>query len=229
MNLTVTKIYSLFLSILLHITLFYCLYSLHTYSQEDSKWSGGYGDGQQSIIYVSLDDSKQETGLKEMITNDSKSDTSVKSKTKIFKKQPKTKRNISKISSKKPLNDRSKKAGKQLKNFGIGRSDTPGGGIGPGLDPDGKILNFPPNILASIRKKIMRKKSYPNIAKENKWIGHVKLSFKINESGGLDFVKIVKSSGYNALDQSAVKTIHKAVPLPFYPKEIALSIEYKLE
>lgn len=209
-----TKItFSFLASLFLHVLVLGSLIYFQIQRDKSTMWSGGRGDGSKLVAYVDL-------GSFEFTSDDAPSSLvsrpSSQSKLKI-KKKIKKKRSVSK-----------KKLGGQ-KNSGIGDSDTPAGGIGPGLDPDGIISKTAPNTLAMIRKKIMRKKNYPLIAKENKWTGSVKLSFKINKSGSLDFVKIIKSSGYEILDSSALNSIKSAAPMPFYPDVIALSLEYRIE
>jgi TonB family protein len=118
---------------------------------------------------------------------------------------------------------------KRTPGFGSGASDTPAGGSGAGLDNDGEVSVLAPSILASIRKKIMKKKRYPLLAKEQGLSGVVTLNFQTNKAGQLDYIKVTKSSGHNSLDLAAINSVKKAVPLPHYPEPIALALEYRLQ
>lgn len=214
------KIFLAFLaSILFHIILIGSLFYFEVQSDKETKWSGGRGNGYSEVTYVDLGKFEVKTSDNLPSTVHSPQSTVQDSKSKKLKLRDKKK-------SKSKKKDKSKIG---QKFSGTGDSDTPAGGVGSGLDPDGVISKTAPNTLALIRKKIMGKKNYPLLAKDNQWTGSVKVSFKINEAGNLDFVKIIKGSGHKILDEAAVKTIKKASPLPFYPKVIALSLEYRLE
>ncbi|MBU1916834.1 TonB family protein [bacterium] len=117
---------------------------------------------------------------------------------------------------------------KRVPGFGSGASDTPAGGSGAGLDKGGEVSAIAPSVLASIRKKIMKKKKYPLLAKEQGLSGIVTLNFQINKAGQLDYIKIMKSSGHDSLDQAAISSVQKAVPLPHYTEPIAVALEYRL-
>jgi TonB family protein len=114
------------------------------------------------------------------------------------------------------------------KNSGIGHSTTPAGGTGNGLDQNGIIAQNAPHILASIRKKIVSHQSYPFTARAQRLEGSVKINFKINPDGTLSFANVSQSSGHKILDAAALKAVKKSVPLPFYPRAIALVLEYSL-
>lgn len=75
----------------------------------------------------------------------------------------------------------------------------------------------------------MPKQFYPDIARQKKLTGEVKLSFKIKPDGSLEYVKILQSSGHEQLDHAALQTIKRATPLPYYPDGIALSLDYQLK
>ncbi|MBI4395309.1 MAG: energy transducer TonB [Candidatus Omnitrophica bacterium] len=55
---------------------------------------------------------------------------------------------------------------------------------------------------------------YPNRAREQGWQGVVVLKVLVSENGGVDQIKIYKSSGYGILDESALKTIRTWQFLP---------------
>jgi protein TonB len=58
------------------------------------------------------------------------------------------------------------------------------------------------------------KPDYPMIAKIRGWQGEVLLRVKVNESGISDAVEIERSSGFDALDESAVEAVKQWVFTP---------------
>jgi len=62
---------------------------------------------------------------------------------------------------------------------------------------------------AYIREIIMKNITYPEKARRMGWEGKVILSFVINEAGFINEVKILKSSGYNVLDEAAKEALFK--------------------
>lgn len=110
---------------------------------------------------------------------------------------------------------------------GHGLSDTPNHGSGPGLDSQGPETAS--NVLARIRKKIIRRQFYPEQARQQKLSGSVRVEFKITQSGGLEYVRITRGSGHRTLDEAALATIKKATPLPYFPDGVALSLDYQLK
>jgi len=213
------KISAVVLAVLLNLIFIGGFFYAQYKDERASLWSGGRGDGSYEVAYVNLEPVKvfkTDTGASETVPVTDKKGVKIKGKT--LKK---------KTTEKKSKKKQSKKT--SVGSSGKGDSDTPAGGIGSGLDSDGVISHEAPHVLAAIRKKIMRNKTYPLIAKENNWTGSVKVSFKIDAGGGVEFVKVVQGSGHDALDQAAVRTVKKAAPLPFYPQVIALVLEYRLE
>lgn len=97
-----------------------------------------------------------------------------------------------------------------------------------GLDKDSKAETAP-TLLALIRKKIAEKQIYPPQALERGLSGTVKITFKINTNGNLDYTKISSSSGSQILDDSALLAVKKSIPLPYFPHAITLPIAYELK
>jgi len=88
---------------------------------------------------------------------------------------------------------------------------------------------------ALVRKIIENHKYYPEIAREEGVEGRVLLEFKILKSGKLAFVKVLKSSSYNILDNAAVNSVKNAAPFPPIPEKLGkkaltlrLWVKYKL-
>lgn len=82
--------------------------------------------------------------------------------------------------------------------------------------------------LARIWRKINRAKYYPLHARRNLWEGNPRVTFKIGNEGHVEYVRLVKSCGITELDDAAIETVRRAVPLPHYPKAITLTIRYSL-
>lgn len=85
--------------------------------------------------------------------------------------------------------------------------------------------------FAYIRDIIMKNLCYPLMARKMGWQGKVIVSFIINENGGVEDIKIIKSSGFDMLDRGAIKTIRKVCPFPKPPAraELRVPIVYRLE
>ena len=56
--------------------------------------------------------------------------------------------------------------------------------------------------------------SYPRRARELGWEGDVTLVFSIDEKGRTGNVRILRSSGYELLDETALETVEKAWRFP---------------
>ena len=85
--------------------------------------------------------------------------------------------------------------------------------------------------FAYIRDTIMKNLSYPHMARKMGWEGKVTVSFIVYESGHVENIKIMESSGFGVLDKSAVETIKRVCPLPKSPvrAELIMPIVYRLE
>jgi periplasmic protein TonB len=102
----------------------------------------------------------------------------------------------------------------------------------------GKILDFESNGVderdfAFIRDTILKriKDKYPDRARRMGWEGKVVLSFDLFENGSIRNVKIISSSGFHILDNSAKEVIEKTTftrKIP-YSRLVQLPVEYKLQ
>ncbi len=70
---------------------------------------------------------------------------------------------------------------------------------------------------SSIVQQFERHKSYPLAARQRGETGEVELAFSIDRDGHVLASKIVKSSGYPALDQETMTTVRRAEPFPVAP------------
>lgn len=85
--------------------------------------------------------------------------------------------------------------------------------------------------FAYIRDLILKHLDYPPLAKKLGWMGSLTVSFVICENGYTEPVRIVKSSGYETLDQNVVRTIKHLQPFPRPPvkAELVIPVLYRLQ
>ncbi|MFH1784349.1 MAG: energy transducer TonB [bacterium] len=86
-----------------------------------------------------------------------------------------------------------------------------------------RSFNGEASFAELIRKKIESVKLYPAHARMKNYTGEVHLRFLINTDGEVDKIKLVKSSGFDILDESAIKTVEKAAPFIPVPQILAAS------
>jgi len=96
-----------------------------------------------------------------------------------------------------------------------------------------KILQ---NYLISVRKKIESKKRYPISARNAGIEGKTEVKLTILKDGQLDKVELIKSSGSEILDNSALESIQSATPFPPIPAilekekiEVSISLVFSME
>ncbi len=105
-----------------------------------------------------------------------------------------------------------------------------GGGAGP------KTLNYlgsggaDERSFSFIRDRIMQGIVYPERARRMGWEGKVTLSFTVHENGSIDDVKVVGSSGFSVLDESARDSVAKTNLRRKIPVRLVvlLPVEYRL-
>jgi protein TonB len=80
-------------------------------------------------------------------------------------------------------------------------------------------------VLAPFTKIIERwieaEWEYPELAKYHGLQGKVTVEFTVLQSGQVDLLSVVRSSGSNLLDEEAVRAIKAAAPFPPIPRSIA--------
>ncbi len=111
------------------------------------------------------------------------------------------------------------------------------GGSSPGTGGAGpKTLNYlgsggaDERNFSFIRDRIMQGIVYPERARRMGWEGKVTLSFTVHENGSIADVKVVGSSGFSVLDESARDSVAKTnlrrkVPVRLV---VLLPVEYRL-
>jgi len=85
-----------------------------------------------------------------------------------------------------------------------------------------------PAMIDLIGNAIERAKSYPMLARRRGIEGTVHVSFRINESGKPDDIKIQKNSGHSILDSATLKVVQKAGPYPYVENRIEVPVAYRL-
>ncbi len=132
-------------------------------------------------------------------------------------------------------NDQSWQAG-----GGQGRSGTGGGagsgsgygqGVGSGRGLADARTQYLKEHFAYIRDLIMKHLAYPQMARKMGWKGKVIVAFVIRENGTVENTRVLRSSGYEVLDHSTLKTIRDVQPFPKPPvkAELVIPIVYRLE
>jgi TonB family protein len=116
--------------------------------------------------------------------------------------------------------------GEQRSEYSGQGVDGEGGGAGMGVG-SGSGRGDP--RLMEIWAKINRSKYYPELARRQRLEGTPKINFIVTSDGKIEGVKIVQSSGSDLLDQSALETIKRSSPLPYYPKPITIAVRYSLK
>jgi len=84
------------------------------------------------------------------------------------------------------------------------------------------------SVLGAIRSAIERAKGYPLLAREKGVEGTVLVSFTIDGKGLSKDIKIIKSSGYQILDEEVPRMLRRASPFPRFKGEIVIPITFKL-
>jgi protein TonB len=103
---------------------------------------------------------------------------------------------------------------------------------GPGLGGPGgfNTAEYLRKNFFYIRDMIQKRIIYPALARRMGWEGKVITSFIVSSGGYVRDVRISKSSGYEILDENALKAITNASPFPKPPVEaqIIIPILYRL-
>ncbi|HTG01536.1 MAG TPA: energy transducer TonB [Nitrospirota bacterium] len=86
-----------------------------------------------------------------------------------------------------------------------------------------------PEEWAMIEAAIERSKNYPRLARERAIQGTVRLRFKVDPSGSVQKVEVLKSSGFEILDDASVKSIYRATPMPYVKGWVEVPIAYVLK
>jgi TonB family protein len=96
-------------------------------------------------------------------------------------------------------------------------------------EPSGKVEEAQFSIISKLVREHLE---YPYLARRMGWEGEVLLFFRLNPTGEVEEIKVLKSSGFEVLDKSAVNAVKRAskhFPRPNQIVLIKLPIQFKLE
>jgi len=82
--------------------------------------------------------------------------------------------------------------------------------------------------LAIIREKIQNALEYPPLARLLDSDGAALVRFEIDRSGSARNVRVIRSSGDDQLDSSAVRAVEKASPLPWVYGSLEVPVHFEL-
>jgi len=74
--------------------------------------------------------------------------------------------------------------------------------------------------FSQIRARLEQNKEYPPLARRGRMEGAVTVRFSIMNDGTVGSAKVVKSSGFTLLDESALRTVHVSAPFPIPPESL---------
>ena len=115
-------------------------------------------------------------------------------------------------------------------------SGAPSSNVKSNLPPSGAEIvgefNFATSAgderFSKISKAIQKHRKYPKRAKQMRHQGVVEVSFLYKKDGTVRDVKVIKSSGYETLDEAAVELINRAAPdFPTLDRDYVIKIPVK--
>jgi len=85
------------------------------------------------------------------------------------------------------------------------------------------------SLRQKIRAALQANLVYPYIARKRQMEGSVTVSFRINQTGNPEAIRILKGSGYSILDTAARDTVVKASPFPARNNSVEVPITFTLK
>jgi len=82
--------------------------------------------------------------------------------------------------------------------------------------------------LTIIREKIQNALEYPPLARLHDSDGDALVRFEIDHSGSAANVRVVRSSGHEPLDTSAIRAVETATPLPWVYGPLEVPVHFEL-
>lgn len=86
-----------------------------------------------------------------------------------------------------------------------------------------------PSLRQKIRAALQANLVYPYIARKRQMEGSVTVSFRINQTGNPESIRVLKGSGYSILDSAARDTVVKASPFPAANNFVEVPITFTLK
>lgn len=121
-------------------------------------------------------------------------------------------------------------SGQESSGTGVSSESFPGGDAGIGSEgsggPDGALSSEQWQLIQAALDKA---KTYPRLARERGIEGTVLVRFRVLPSGEIDGVNVVKSSGAEVLDEASVRTVYRAVPMPYVKGWVEVPLVYELK
>lgn len=90
----------------------------------------------------------------------------------------------------------------------------------PSKPSPGANYATPNAYWAMVSRRIEQHKEYPQMARLRNWEGRVTLQFVITLEGDVREAKVIKGSGFRALDSAAVEALRRAAPFPKPPRNL---------
>jgi TonB family protein len=122
-----------------------------------------------------------------------------------------------------PVHDADTAGGVSLVSGQVRESASSGGSTGEGT---GSISAEQWRLIESA---LERTKTYPRVARERGIEGVVRLRFRVNESGSVEKIVIVESSGSELLDSASIRAVHRAAPMPSVQGWVDVPMVYVLK
>jgi len=99
------------------------------------------------------------------------------------------------------------------------------------LTPEKAQQRYLKEHFTYIRDLIIKRLTYPSIARRMGWTGRVVLVFVVAEDGSVRSLRVKESSGYPALDNSAMETVKSVAPFPRPPvaAELVMPVQFNLQ
>lgn len=100
-----------------------------------------------------------------------------------------------------------------------------------GMTPGKAQQRYLKEHFTYIRDLIVKRLSYPHVARRMGWSGRVVLAFVVAEDGSVRSIQVRESSGYSVLDNSAMETVKSVAPFPRPPvaAEIVMPVQFQLQ
>lgn len=82
--------------------------------------------------------------------------------------------------------------------------------------------------LRAIRTRIEQNKAYPSPARREGTEGTTTVSFRVLSGGGVEGLRVLRSSGSPLLDEASLEAVRRSAPLPAVEGEIRVSLVFRL-
>jgi periplasmic protein TonB len=83
-------------------------------------------------------------------------------------------------------------------------------------------------VISVLVQELKQYFTYPKLAKKRNWQGKVLLALRITPSGNLENIHLAGSSGYNILDEAALRAIHQVKTLPKLQSQLKTNLKIEV-